>query len=243
MKVAIIQARTGSTRLPGKVLKKLGSETVISQLYQRIKQCRHLDDIVIAMPEGETDDALAQHVASFCPSTARGSEKDVLARYMSAAEQYNATTIVRITSDCPFFDPDILDQMLEAFDLQKPDYMSNTLTPHLPRGLDAEVFTMDALRQAYNEAKAPHEREHVTPYLYQNPDQFDVKGFRMAGDHSDLRWTLDTEQDWTLIQRMYALLPLPYQAARLPDFLDLITAHPELREINASVKQKTLDDT
>ncbi|MBT2131515.1 cytidylyltransferase domain-containing protein [Aliiroseovarius lamellibrachiae] len=242
MKVAIIQARTGSTRLPGKVLKTLGTESIISQLYQRIKQCRLLDDVVIAMPEGAEDDALAQHVANFCPSTARGSEKDVLDRYMTAADQFGAQTIVRITSDCPFFDPDILDQMLAAFDHDGPDYMSNTIDPHLPRGLDAEVFTIDALRRAHNSATAPHEREHVTPYIYQHPELFSVKGFRIDGNWADLRWTLDTEKDWSLIQRMYDLLEVSYQEARLPDFLAVIKAHPELREINASVKQKTLDE-
>lgn len=244
MIVAIIQARSGSTRLPGKVLKTLGSTSVIHGMFDRVRQCDRLDRVVIAMPEGAEDDALADHVAGFCPDISRGSEADVLDRYFRAAESFGADTVVRITSDCPFFDPDILGLMIDAFLNQKPDYMSNVLDPYLPRGLDAEVFTMDALRKAHRDGTAPHEREHVTPHLYQNPDRFRLAPFRHDPDNnwSDLRWTLDTPQDWDLIDRMHALLPVDYQAARLHDFLALYDTHPELRTINAEIRQKTLDE-
>lgn len=240
--VAIIQARTGSSRLPGKILKNLAGDSVISQVYHRVAQARGLDGVVIAMPEGPADDVLADHVGAFCPMTFRGSESDVLARYAGAAFVYPADTYVRITSDCPFIDPDILDAMLVAFADRQPDYMTNTQTPHLPRGLDAEVFTATALQGAAAEATAPHMREHVTPFLYQNPDRFDVQGFRsVPEDHSTLRWTLDTPEDWLLIARMVELLDIPLQKARLNDFLALYERHPDLRQINATVQQKTLN--
>lgn len=241
MKVAIIQARTGSSRLPGKILKPLGGKTVIQNLYERIQQCQQLDKVVIAMPEGEKDDALAAHVAEFCTLTHRGSESDVLDRYLGAAEKHEATTIIRITSDCPFFDPSILDKMLISFEDCKPDYMTNTLEPNLPRGLDAEVFTIQALRRAHTEGKAQHEREHVTPYIYQHPDLFNLASYTTGGDWSHLRWTLDTTQDWELIEKMYNLLPVPYLDARLEDFLALQDRYPELRKINASIEQKPLE--
>ena len=132
--------------------------------------------------------------------------------------------------------------MLSAFATSGADYMSNTLDPHLPRGLDAEVFTPEALRAAASESTAPHTREHVTPFIYQNPDRFSVVGFRArSDDHSDLRWTLDTPEDWALISRMAEVLPVPLQDARLDDFLSLYEEYPELRNINASIRQKPLE--
>lgn len=240
--IAIIQARTGSSRLPGKILKTLDEHSVIAQVHARVAQTPGLDGVVIAMPDGAADDALADHVSGFCKMTFRGAETDVLARYAGAAAAYPAANYVRITSDCPFIDPDVIGQMLVAFDRQRPDYMTNTLEPHLPRGLDAEVFTATALEAAAAEASAPHMREHVTPFLYQNPDRFQVVGFRaLAEDHAALRWTLDTPEDWTLIARMTALLDVPFQEARLADFLALYDGYPELRAINAAIVQKTLD--
>lgn len=239
---AIIQARTGSNRLPGKILKILGTDTVIAQMYARVLQTRGLDQVVIAMPDGVGDDALADHVASFCPTIFRGSENDVLARYAGAAAAYPSDQIVRITSDCPFFDPDILSDMLIAFNQQRPDYMTNTWEPHLPRGLDAEVFTIQALQTATIEATAPHTREHVTPFIYQNTGRFDVASYRATeADHADLRWTLDTAEDWSLIKTMYDMLTVPFQQARLADFLKLYETRPDLRIINATIKQKTLE--
>lgn len=240
--VAIIQARTGSTRLPGKILKMLGGRSVIRQVHDRVQQAGGVDRVVIAIPEGRDDDTLAQHLAGFTDAVFRGSETDVLARYMGAAVAFKATRIIRITSDCPFIDPDIVSQMLIAFDHARPDYMSNTLNPHLPRGLDTEIFTAEALRRAFEGATRPHEREHVTPFLYQNPDDFALVPFRaQAKDVSDLRWTLDTPEDWHLIQRLYDLLECPFQQARLADVLALYEDHPELREINGAILQKTLE--
>lgn len=240
---AIIQARTGSTRLPGKILKPLGGISVIERLYARVQQTAGLDQIVIAMPQGAADDQLADHVARFCPTFFRGSEADVLARYAGASAAFPSDRIVRITSDCPFFDPDILAQMLVAFDQQQPDYMTNTWHPHLPRGLDAEVFTSAALNTAAQEATAPHHREHVTPFIYQNTDRFRVVGFQANDEnHADLRWTLDTPEDWALIETMFDLLQVPFQQARLVDFLNLYGDRPDLRDINAAITQKKLED-
>lgn len=239
--IAVVQARTGSSRLPGKILKELDGRTVIATVYERLCQAKGLDGIVIAMPEAESDDVLAKHVASFCHQIYRGSENDVLARFAGAATAFPADNYVRITSDCPFIDPEILDTMLIKYGLERPDYMTNTLEPHLPRGLDAEVFTSDALKTAANEASLLYMREHVTPFLYQNGSRFKIAGYRHTdADHSHLRWTLDTVEDWTLISRMSSLISTDLLDARLSDFLSLYEDHPDLRHLNAGVKQKAL---
>ena len=239
--IAIVQARTGSSRLPGKILKELDGRTVIATVYERLCQAKGLDGIVIAMPEGKSDDALAGHVQSFCRQIYRGSENDVLARFAGAATFFPADNYVRITSDCPFIDPDILDAMLIKYNSKKPDYMTNTLEPHLPRGLDVEIFTSDALRTAADEASLPYMREHVTPFLYQNGSRFKIAGYRHTdADHSHLRWTLDTAEDWTLIKRMSSLIGTNLLDARLTDFLSLYEDYPDLLHINAGIKQKDL---
>jgi spore coat polysaccharide biosynthesis protein SpsF len=241
--VAIIQARTGSTRLPGKVMRYLGGKTVIEHVYDRVVQTRGLDEVVIAMPDQPADDALAEHVSGFCDTILRGSEADVLGRYADTARAFPAKQYVRITSDCPLFDPDILAAMLDAFPETAADYMSNTLDPHLPRGLDAEVFKAAALFDAETNAKAQHEREHVTPYIYQNPQRFSVSSFRERSDDlSDLRWTLDTAEDWALIEAMHNLLDMPFAEARTDDFVTLYDSRPDLREINATIVQKALGE-
>ena len=241
MKVAIIQARTGSSRLPGKILKNLGEMTVIETVYKRVLQTKGLDKIIVAMPEGESDDDLAACVASFCPTISRGSETDVLDRFYRAAMEYDASVVVRITSDCPFFDPDILTAMLKSFEHNEIDYMTNTLDPHLPRGLDAEVFTMKALGKAWRFGTELFHREHVTPFIYQSPEIFSVQGYRSRTDnHSKLRWTLDTPEDWTLITKIHSLLKIDILDARLDDFLEVFYSDPDLGHINSAIEQKTL---
>ena len=240
---AIIQARTGSSRLPGKILRRLGDETVIRWVHDRVSQTKGLDGVVVAMPTGAADDELAEHVGSFCNLISRGSESDVLSRYADAARAFPAERYVRATSDCPFFDPDVLSEMLVSFDEKSPDYMTNTLEPHLPRGLDAEVFTAQALFRAEAEAKAEHEREHVTPHIYQNPDAFDIAGYRYFNeDYSRHRWTLDTAEDWELIRKMYDRLDKSLLDARTADFLQMHAEDPSLRLINAAIAQKKLDE-
>lgn len=240
MLVAIVQARAGSSRLPGKVLMQLGARSVLGWVVDRVRAARRLDKVAIAIPVGPGDDALHEHALSLGVGVVRGDEADVLGRYLLAAERFGATDIVRITSDCPLFDPEILDRMIERYRAERPDYLSNALpTRKLPRGLDAEIFTAAALARADREARAPHQREHVTPYFYENADLFRLAGFDPGFDAADLRWTLDTPEDHALISRLFALL------ADRPDFrtrdvLALYERNPELRRINAGVRQKEL---
>ena len=168
----------------------------------------------------------------------RGSEPDVLARYFGAAQARGAEIIVRVTSDCPFFDGALLDEMLARFHATPGlDYLSNVQERRFPRGLDAEVFTFAALARAHREATQPHEREHVTPYFYQHPERFRLHSFVGTEDWSAHRWTLDTPVDWQFVEAVYAALGANFTTA---DVLNLLKARPELARLNAHVEQKPL---
>ena len=258
--VAIIQARMGSTRLPGKVLKPLAGDTVLGHVLRRVRQAKRLDAICIATTESPTDDPIVAESARLGVSCWRGSEQDVLARYLGAAQASEADVIVRVTSDCPLFDGALLDEMLAVFQsaggLQPPsvssdsaterrlqaagtglDYLSNVQARRFPRGLDAEIFTFTALARAHREATRQHEREHVTPYFYQHPELFRLHSFVGASDLSEHRWTLDTPEDWQFVEAVYAALGADFTTA---DVLNLLKARPELAKLNAHVEQKKL---
>ncbi len=241
--VAIIQARMGSTRLPGKVLRSLGGCTVLERIARSAGAAPALDSVCIATSEAAQDDAVAQCAAELGVACFRGSEDDVLARFHGAAAAVAADAVVRITADCPLFDGALLEVMLQRFiQLNSPaitvDYLSNTLRRTYPRGLDAEIFTRQALDLAVLEAQTTFQREHVTPYFYQTPERIRLHSFEAAVDHSQNRWTLDTPEDWEFVEALVAKLP---EAGPWPheQILAVLAAHPELAVINAHVAQKT----
>lgn len=240
---AIIQARMGSTRLPGKVLKPLCGKPVLRHVLDRVGQCRGLDALWVATSTQAGDDAIADACATWGTPCFRGSEEDVLARFHGAARAAGAEAVVRVTADCPLFDGRILEEMLQVFvEANTPettvDYLSNVLERRFPRGLDAEIFTRAALEQAHREARLPREREHVTPYLYLHPEQFRLRSFRAPEDYSHYRWTLDTPEDWALIEAIYQALYRPQEPFTTRQVLDLLEARPELAQLNAAVRQK-----
>lgn len=246
--VAIIQARTGSTRLPAKVLKYLAGKTVLEHVVARVKAAPLVDEVVIATTTSPTDDPIVALAETCGVRWSRGSESDVLSRYFHAAREAQADMVVRITSDCPLLDPVVLSAMVGQF-LERlgtdaeVDYLSNTLTRSYPRGLDAEVFTFAALTSAFQEATRAHEREHVTPYLYQHPERFRLAEVVNERDLSNHRWTLDTPEDWELIERIYAALGPQGDIFSTQAVLGLLEANPELLTINAHVEQKKLEST
>ena len=233
----------GSTRLPGKVLKQLAGDTVLGHVVRRVRQARRLDDICIATTESPADEPIVAEAARLGVGCWRGSEQDVLARYHGAAKDCGASVIVRITSDCPLFDGALLDQIIGVFCkldegvALKWDYMSNVLKRTYPRGLDAEIFTLNVLDRAQVEARQPHEREHVTPYFYQHPELFRLRSFDGGEDLSAHRWTLDTPEDWQFVEAVYAALGANCSTE---DVLKLLKARPEFLSLNASVEQKKL---
>lgn len=241
--VAIIQARTGSTRLPGKVLKDLFGKSVLEHVIERVASASCVNTICVATTSAPSDDPIVEIASSCGVSSYRGSEQDVLGRYLGAAKTEKADIVVRITSDCPLIDPDLLDQLVATFltPRERPlDYLSNTLQRTYPRGLDAEVFTFRALEQANNEAARPYEREHVTPYIHQRPDRFQLLGLTGEADLSHHRWTLDTPEDFEFIHAVYAKLYTTGSMFKTQDILNLIAERPEIAQINAHIEQKPL---
>jgi spore coat polysaccharide biosynthesis protein SpsF len=236
--VAIIQARMGSTRLPGKVLRRLCGQSVLAHVVARVKSSRRLDGVMIATTNSPADDAVVAECGKLKVPFFRGSEEDVLARYFGAAQAAGADVIVRVTSDCPLFDGALLDEMLEVFRGANADYLSNTLKRTFPRGLDAEIFTFAALESAHREAAKPHEREHVTPFFYGHPELFRLRSFEGAVDLSAHRWTLDTAEDWEFVRAIYDALAKGGRMFSTEDVLKLLKERPELTILNTHVEQK-----
>jgi spore coat polysaccharide biosynthesis protein SpsF len=243
--VVIIQARMGSTRLPGKVMRRLGSASVLGHVIRRTRACALADEVIVATTERPQDDAIVAESQRHDAAVYRGSENDVLDRYYCAATSAGADTVVRVTSDCPLFDPVVLGQMLVRFiersaGATPPAYLSNTLVRTYPRGLDAEVFTAGALRRAFRESHLPYEREHVTPYVYRHPELFTLESFVNETDLSHHRWTLDTEDDFQLLKEIYGTLDHGEEIFSTQAVLDFLAARPELLRLNAHVQQKPL---
>jgi spore coat polysaccharide biosynthesis protein SpsF len=242
MKVtAIVQARMGSTRLPGKVLMDLGGWSVLSRVVRRLGRAKFLQQIVVATSVAAADDAVAAECVRLQAPCYRGSEDDVLDRYYQAAKAWPSDAVVRITADCPLIDPEVVGQTIEVFLKEGSDYASNSIERSYPRGLDAEVFTVAALQQNWQEAREPHQREHVTPFFYEHPERFRISSIAAAGDHSRYRLTLDTADDLRLIRAVYASFG-DQDTMGWREVVALLERRPELAALNSHVVQKTLHE-
>jgi spore coat polysaccharide biosynthesis protein SpsF len=235
---AIIQARLGSTRLPGKVLADIQGKTLLEHVIQRVSASKLIEDIIIATTINEKDKAIIDFAHTRGIKCYAGSEDDVLDRFYRAAKKFNVNTIVRITPDDPFKDPEVIDKLIKRYLDKKDDidYVSNTIKPTYPEGLDAEVFSFRALEKAWREAKKPSEREHVTPYIWKHPEFFRLVNVENDKDLSGLRWTLDTEADLQFAREVYARL-YHGQVFLMKDILALLEAEPELARINAGMER------
>lgn len=236
----IVQARMGSTRLSGKVMKILCGKTVLAHDIERIRLAKSVDEIIIATTTSEKDDVIEKEALKYGAKVFRGSEDDVLSRYYYASKKNKIDVVVRITSDCPLIDPNILDDMIKFFKAHSYDYMSNQ-SPiweerTYPRGLDIEVFTFKELEEAYNNAKKHYQREHVTPYIYEN--SLNKYFCKSNVNYSKYRWTLDTIEDWNLISKVYEYLYKGTHDFFLKDIVALMEEHPELERINNMIEQK-----
>ncbi|OPG94968.1 acylneuraminate cytidylyltransferase [Chryseobacterium mucoviscidosis] len=239
--VAIIQARMGSSRLPGKVMMNLVDRSVLGHVITRCSAIPSVDQIIVATSQLEEDLLICEEAARYGVSFYRGSEKDVLSRYYEAAKLYQADNIVRITSDCPLLDPIISDNVIQHFLDNNYDYSSSSLSATFPRGLDTEVFTFEALRNCYTHATLEYEHEHVTPYIYERPNLFNVYKYSNEQNESMYRLTLDTPQDWELISIIYKSL-YNGELFHLKDILDLFHRKPYLKDINSEINQKKLGE-
>lgn len=241
--VAIIQARVGSTRLPGKVLLDLCGKTVLGRVVERTSRMRNIRDMIVATSSLESDDAVEDECRRLGVACFRGSEDDVLDRFRGAAEALGADQCVRITADCPLIDPGVSDDIMARFEAASPpvDYASNKIPQSFPRGLDTEVFTREALERSARWATKPYHRTHVTAYMYQTPELFTTLSVVSDVDRGDWRWTVDTPQDLSFVRAVYDHFA-PADDFSWLDVVDLVESNPELMLINSGVEQKHIEE-
>jgi spore coat polysaccharide biosynthesis protein SpsF len=241
MKTAIIvQARMTSTRLPGKVLKEVLGKPLLEYQIERLKRVQLANHLIIATTTNKTDDPIVNLCDRLSTHYFRGSEEDVLSRYYYAAKESKADTVVRVTSDCPLIDPAVIDRVIEFYLTNYPnyDYVSNCIERTYPRGMDTEVFSFQALQEAFWEATAKPDREHVTPFIHRQPERHSLGYVKYHQDQSKHRWTVDTLQDFELIQLILSnIYPLNPEYT-MEDCLNLLSNHPDWININKHVKQK-----
>ena len=239
--VVIIQARMGSTRLPGKVLMDLAGQPVLLRGVRRTRRAKMIDAVAVATSIKPADDAVSELCRQQGIPCFRGSEDDVLDRYYYAATEFGANIVVRITGDCPLIEPVIVDQTIAEFIKHAPevDYACNFLPARTyPRGLDTEVVGFEALKRVWREDDNPARREHVTPYIRENPNLFRITGISSPIDYSNQRWTLDTEEDLEFIRRIYDYFG--HDRFTWQDILNTLKKHPEWLKINQHVQQKKM---
>jgi len=237
MIIAIIQARTGSTRLPAKILKDVCGRKLLEHEILRVKRSNLIDKIIVATTDKAEDDVVASIAEKTGVDIFRGSENDVLDRYYQVASKFPDPIVVRLTGDCPVIDHEIIDLVIDYYlkNKEKYDYVSNVRPATYPDGMDVEVFSFSALAKSWQEAKLPSEREHVTGYIGKNPQIFSIGNFENKDDLSELRMTIDEEADWQLIKNIYSDLYPKNEDFSLNDILILLKNHPEYVKINQNI--------
>jgi spore coat polysaccharide biosynthesis protein SpsF len=235
---AVIQARTGSTRLPGKVLEDLGGRPTLEWVVRAARAATQVDQVIVATSASAADDVVADLAGSLGVPVVRGSEEDVLARFVTALEAHPSDAVVRLTADCPLLDPTLIDAVAGAWAAAPShDYVSTVLVRCLPRGMDVELLTSRALR-AVDRTAVGHDRVHVTSLLYAQPSPYHLLGLCVTPPANDLRVTLDTREDLILLRALVAELPDAPPAWR--DVVAILRARPDLVAINSGVEQKPL---
>ena len=236
--VFIVQARMTSTRLPGKVLRELAGRPMLAQQTRRLRRCRTASEIVIATTTNASDDPVVQLAEREDVRWYRGSEDDVLSRYVGAARETGAEAIVRLTADCPLIDPEITDRVVrELVEHPDCDYAANIVRRTYPRGLDTEAFWRDTLERIGRMARSRAAREHVTVLARsERPDLFQCRSVEDGEDNSDLRWTVDTSEDFALVRALYEGLGLDRNPAPYTTILAYARAHSRLAELNRGVE-------
>lgn len=235
--VAVIQARMGSTRLPGKILMELAGKPVLRHVIDRVKAAGVFDEVAVATTQRDIDDEAARLADIWGATVIRGDEDDVLSRYGIAAEKTNADAVMRVTADCPLIDPDVLAAIVLQFKAGSASLVTNARQRTFPRGLDAELFARTALDVMLHEAVEPSHREHVTPFLYANPHRFVIADHLGDGDNSDLRLTLDTPEDFVLLSNIFDA-SLNSERLGLNEVLEILNVNPHWRDLNAHIEQK-----
>lgn len=240
--IATIEARMNSSRLPGKVVKPILGRPILELLIERLRLAQRLSDVVVATTTNPADDAIEDLASTLGVGCYRGSEADVLDRVLKAAKSVNAEVIVEITGDCPLIDPGVVDRLVDCFLTKKVDYVANTLYRTFPRGFDTQVFATRTLEKVSCLTQDPADREHVSLYIYEHPERFLLYNVEsgLPEKHWHHRLTVDTPEDFTLIETIFERLYPQNPAFTLNDVIDLLEREPELTEINQEIRQKAL---
>ncbi|SEH88198.1 spore coat polysaccharide biosynthesis protein SpsF [Halobacillus karajensis] len=238
--IAIVQARMGSTRLPGKVLKQVNGKPLLEYQIERMKRSKRIDQLVISTSKRSLDDPIIDLCRDLDVDTFRGSERDVLGRFYETCAYYKADAVVRLTADCPLIDPAVIDKVIQYFLNHYPRYMyvSNTRKRSYPRGMDTEVFTYEVLKDAYMNANSPHDLEHVTPFIVNRIGALGIAQVSHHSDESHHRWTVDTPEDFQFVSKVLKHLYPKSPAFTFEDTLKILERNPDWLEINRQVKQK-----
>ena len=234
----IIQARTNSSRLPKKALKKINGMPSICYVIDRVKKSKKIKKIILATTNNKEDSILLKIAKEKNILGFAGSENDVLERFYQTAITHNADPIIRITGDCPLIDHKIIDEIIDFFLSHKFDYVSNTIFPTYPDGQDVEIFSFRTLKHVHDNAKWKSEREHVTPYIEKNPKKFKIFNYTHNSDLSSLRWCLDDELDLKFIRAIYKKMT-PKNIFSIYDILKILKKYPSLTTINCDLKRNS----
>lgn len=238
--VAVVQARLGSSRLPGKALEEIAGRPMLAHVLTRAAAVRGVDQVVLATTVKPEDDALADLARSLGIVATRGKVDDVLDRFHAALLEHPAEVVVRLTGDCPLLDPRVVELVLDAHvrSAGTVDYVSNVDPPTYPDGLDTEVFSRQSLERAWREARLPSDREHVTTYIRDHPDRFRRANVAHPDDLSAHRWVVDTRADLAFARQVYAGLPgTSAEIFGMTEVLALLQRRPDLRALNAGIRR------
>jgi len=231
--VAIVQARLSSSRLPGKVLMKLGGKTVLNHIFERLERCIGIDQLVIATSRDKSDDPIEKWARSHKIDFYRGSLDDVLERYYEAALMYKAQAILRITGDCPLIDPETISELIDKF--RSSDKDGYCLAGEFPDGLDSQIFSFNAIEKAHKNAKLLSEREHVGPYIENNKELFKIGLYKKFNNLSHHRWTLDEPKDYEFLKEVFDNLYLKNNQFSVLDLLNFLDSNPDIFKINSNI--------
>lgn len=239
---AIVQARIGSTRLPNKVLLDIAGKPMLEHVFERLSRASCLTHAVLATTDNVKDQILVDFAKRLNIPVVAGSEDDVLARYLLSAQSVSSDYIVRITSDCPLLEPTVIDAMVKHHLDTGADYTSNAARRTFPRGLDAEIISWPCLQEAGRLGTKPRHREHVTPYIYENPERFHLEDFEAQGllRRPDLRLCVDTPEDLRLIREIYSQFYSPDQAVPIDQVIQWLDENPDWRMSNVASEEEHL---
>lgn len=232
--IAAIQARMGSKRLPGKVLRTIEDKTMIEHIWERLKACKEVDQIVLATSTQPENDVLIDHAQTLGLAYIRGSEEDLIQRHSAVLETYEGNALIRITADCPLVDPLLIDAMVCVYrsDPSSVDLVTNVFPRTFPKGLDIEILPRHTLKRLNKEVEKSSYRELLTSYIMEYPQEWRIKNFSFKENLSGLRWTVDYQEDLLFVEKIFEALGKKNKIFTMKDILAFLKKNPKIAKIN-----------